>query len=168
MVVMVSKHELKVTAGAGLIVMPIGFGTGRIAWRAGDIGISLCSLRYLRSEVYKCKRAVWARTGTNEDPLIDRRWTAIHGRGNKWNRNTSAYRIIRCGNADIYWQIGINRHGNRVADAGLPDVHCAEEFKVQVMISPLEGVYEKTGLFVPALPPFSFHCRMVLFLRLPE
>ena len=54
-------------------------------------------------------------------------------------------------------RLGLTVMETGLPDAGLPDVHCAEEFKVQVMISPLEGVYEKTGLFVPALPPFSFH-----------
>ena len=41
--------------------------------------------------------------------------------------------------------------------AGFPVGQTASEVRVQVMKSPFRGVYEYTGLLVPAITPFTFH-----------
>jgi hypothetical protein len=42
-------------------------------------------------------------------------------------------------------------------DAGLPDVQSSDEFRMQNTWSLFAGMYEKFGLLVPALMPFTFH-----------
>jgi hypothetical protein len=42
-------------------------------------------------------------------------------------------------------------------DAGLLDVHCSDEVRIHVTRSPLTGIYEYVGLFVPATVPLTFH-----------
>ena len=41
--------------------------------------------------------------------------------------------------------------------AGLPVVQSSLEVRTQVTASPFVGVYVYVGLFVPTLPPFTFH-----------
>ena len=41
--------------------------------------------------------------------------------------------------------------------AGFPVAQASDEVRMQLTMSLSVGTYVKTGLFVPALPPFTFH-----------